>query len=82
VEKAPKSKSRPRANPLSWSKWDLDDATRVGVMIGGFLGAEPFRSEATFQQRVTSLLRGRDGPNFGAVRRLRYLMSEMMVKHA
>ena len=51
-------------------------------MIGGFLSAEPFKSDVNFQERVTALLRGKDGPKFGAVRRLRYIMGATMVKHA
>lgn len=60
----------------------MEDATRLGVMIGGFLAAQPFRSESNFQERVTNLLRGKDGPKFGAVRRLKYIMGATMVKHA
>ena len=51
-------------------------------MIGGFLAAEPFRAEDTFNEKVTRLLRGKQGPKFGAIRRLRYLMGVTMVKHA
>lgn len=51
-------------------------------MIGGFLAAEPFRSDAGFQDRVTNPLRGKEGPKFGAVRRLKYIMSGVMVKHS
>jgi len=51
-------------------------------MIGGFLAAEPFRAEDTFNEKVTRLLRGKLGPKFGAVRRLGYLMGVTMVKHA
>lgn len=64
-----------------WSNRDVDDATRIGVMIGGYLAAEPFRSEAAFQERVTSMLRGARGPKFGAVKRMKYIMSATMVKH-
>lgn len=70
------------AKHLAWSKRDVDDAMRIGVMIGGFLAAEPFRAEDTFNEKVTKLLRGKQGPKFGAVRRLRYLMGVTMVKHA
>ena len=65
-----------------WSRWDLDDATRIGNMVGGFLAAEPFRSGSNFQDQVTKYLRRGDGPSFGAVGRLRYIMSALMVKHA
>ena len=64
-----------------WSNKDIDDATRIGVMIGGFLAAEPFRSETAFQERVTSLLRGSNGPQYGAVKRMKHIMSAVMVKH-
>ncbi|ORY35502.1 P-loop containing nucleoside triphosphate hydrolase protein [Naematelia encephala] len=74
--------SRSSTTSRAWSRRDLEDATRIGVMVGGFLAAEPFRSEATFQEKVTNLLRGRDGPKYGAVRRLRYIMGNIMVKHA
>lgn len=70
------------AKHLAWSKRDVDDAMRIGVMIGGFLAAEPFRAEDTFNEKVTRLLRGKLGPKFGAVRRLGYLMGVTMVKHA
>jgi hypothetical protein len=80
------SRSRPPIRHVpstgnQWSTRDIDDATRIGVMIGGFLGAEPFRSSTNFQEMVTSLLRAKTGPKFRAVRRMRYLMSSMMVKH-
>ena len=66
----------------TWSQKDITDLTRLGVMIGGFLATEPFKSEGGFQEHVTNQIRRRGGPTFGSVRRLRYLMSEMMVKHA
>jgi len=68
-------------NRREWSNKDEDDGSRIGVMIGGFLAAEPFRSEAGFQGRVTSKLRGPDGPEFGAVQRMKYIMGATMVKH-
>ena len=52
------------------------------IIIGGFLAAEPFKSDAAFQESVTSYLRRKDGPSFGAVQRIKYLMSSLMVKHA
>ena len=64
-----------------WGRKDIEDATRIGVMIGGFLAAEPFKSDAAFQERVTSLLRGEDGPRFGAVQRMKYIMGATMIKH-
>jgi len=67
---------------LAWSRRDIDDATRIGAMVGGFLAAEPFRSESNFQDQVTKHLRHPQGPAFGAVGRLRYIMGAMMVKHA
>ncbi len=65
----------------TWSNRDIDDATRIGVMIGGFLAAQPFRSDASFQERITSQLRTNGGPRFGAVRRMKYIMGATMVKH-
>jgi len=50
-------------------------------MIGGFLAAEPFRSEAAFQERVTAMLRCPAGPKFGAVQRMKHIMGATMVKH-
>ena len=72
--------ARPHAR--AWSKSDINDATRIGVMVGGFLAAEPFRSEAAFQERIVALLRGPGGPKFGAVQRLKNVMDAVMVKHA
>ena len=70
------------ARDHAWSRRDIDDATRIGAMVGGFLALEPFRSESNFQEKVTKQLRRPEGPAFGAVGRLRYIMSAMMVKHA
>ena len=69
------------AKPRSWPRNDLEDVTRIGIMVGGFLAAEPFKSDAAFQELVTAPLRHRHGPRFGSVRRLKYLMDAMMVKH-
>jgi hypothetical protein len=75
-------------NPLStfeyvkpWNKRDQEDASRLGVMMGGFLKAEPFGHAAVFREKVTAHLLDHDGPRFGAVQRLKYLMNSMMVKH-
>ncbi|WWD19169.1 hypothetical protein CI109_103627 [Kwoniella shandongensis] len=65
----------------TWSKRDIEDATRIGVMIGGFLAAEPFKSEALFQRLVTASLSKRGGPEFGAVARMKYIANGLMVKH-
>ncbi|KAK8854687.1 hypothetical protein IAR55_003426 [Kwoniella newhampshirensis] len=65
----------------TWSKRDVDDATRIGVMIAGFLAAEPFKSEALFQRLVTSTLSRQGGPDFGAVARMKYIVNGLMVKH-
>ena len=51
-------------------------------MMGGFLGVEPFASEKVFSDQVTAHIRIKAGPRFGSIRRLQYLMSELMVKHA
>ena len=65
-----------------WSSHDKDDAARMGIMIGGFLAAQPFRSETEFREHVYKPLCHPGGPQFGATERLRYIMSELMVKHA
>ncbi|WVQ80158.1 hypothetical protein IAT38_002263 [Cryptococcus sp. DSM 104549] len=65
----------------AWNKRDLEDASRIGVMIGGFLAAEPFKSEGRFQRYVTAKLRGPQGPAFGAVQRMKYILGGVMVKH-
>ncbi|WVQ95089.1 hypothetical protein IAU59_002183 [Kwoniella sp. CBS 9459] len=64
-----------------WSLKDLEDATRLDQMIGGFLAVEPYRSDVGFQQLVTSRLKGAAGPDMGAVRRLKAIMAGVMVKH-
>ena len=64
-----------------WPGRDIKDVQRLGSMMGGFLAVEPFASEKVFSDRVTSTIRRKSGPDFGAVRRLHYLMSELMVKH-
>jgi hypothetical protein len=63
-----------------WSNRDIDDVARLGVIISGYLGAEPFRSDASFHDVITSHLKRHRIP-FGAVGRLKYLMGSMMVKH-
>lgn len=65
----------------AWSKRDIEDASRLGVMMGGYLASEPFKSEGRFQQYVTAHLRGKNGPSFGAVQRMKYLLSGILVKH-
>lgn len=70
-----------RSPRRAWSKRDVEDATRLGIMMGGYLAAEPFRSEGKFQQYVTTHLRGKNGPSFGAVQRMKYLLSGILVKH-
>ncbi|WWC63468.1 uncharacterized protein I303_106071 [Kwoniella dejecticola CBS 10117] len=67
--------------PLAWNKLDLEDASRIGRMIGGFLAAEPFKTEGGFERNVITPLRNKEGPSFGAVRRMKYIMDGLMVKH-
>lgn len=69
----------PRA-PTRWSKADLDDVTRLGNMLKGFLAAEVFQADE-FRRLVTRPLRSANGPAFGAVERIRSIMSRVMVKH-
>ncbi|WVQ72084.1 hypothetical protein IAR50_001629 [Cryptococcus sp. DSM 104548] len=74
--------TQPQAqNRRAWSKRDIEDATRLGTMIGGFLAAEPFKSEGKFQQMVVAPLRKKEGPDFGAVGRIKYLLGSLLVKH-
>ena len=63
-----------------WSSRDLDDVARLGGIIGGFLGAEPFHSDITFPEAITGHLRRRE-ITLGSVRKLKYLMDSLMVKH-
>jgi hypothetical protein len=65
----------------AWSNHNLNDVARFGVIVGGFLSAQPFKSDVGFQEAVTAYLRKATGPTFGAVRRLRGLMNALMVKH-
>ncbi|EJT48911.1 hypothetical protein A1Q1_02006 [Trichosporon asahii var. asahii CBS 2479] len=63
-----------------WSKADLDDVIRLGNMLKGFLAAEVFQADE-FRRLVTRPLRAASGPAFGAVERIRSIMSRVMVKH-
>lgn len=65
----------------AWSKRDFEDAAHIGVMVGHFLAAEPFKSEDSFSQHITNHLRSKEGPRFGAVGLMRNIMSNLMVKH-
>ncbi|KAL1413033.1 hypothetical protein Q8F55_000782 [Vanrija albida] len=73
------SKSKP-TRTKKWSKADLDDVARLGNMLKGFLASEVFQTE-NFARLVTSPLRSVDGPTYGAVDRIRTIMSAVMVKH-
>nr|XP_019044841.1 hypothetical protein I302_06755 [Kwoniella bestiolae CBS 10118]OCF23771.1 hypothetical protein I302_06755 [Kwoniella bestiolae CBS 10118] len=66
----------------AWNQLELEDAYRIGRMIGGFLAAEPFKTEGGFERNVIAPLRNKEGPSFGAVRSMRYIMNGLMVKHA
>jgi hypothetical protein len=63
-----------------WNSEDIEDVARIGVIVGKFLNAEPFYSDVSFQEVITSRLKRRE-PSFGAVGRLKYLMDSLMVKH-
>lgn len=63
-----------------WSRSDLDDVSRLGRMISGFLASGVFSAEE-FRRQVTKPLRNAEGPAFGAVERIRQIMSAVMVKH-
>ncbi|OCF32745.1 hypothetical protein I316_05666 [Kwoniella heveanensis BCC8398] len=71
----------PEALLRQWSSKELEDATRIGQMVGGFLAAEPYKSDMGFQQHVTAELRGPEGPSIGSVRRLKDIMAGVIVKH-
>ncbi|KAK4686248.1 hypothetical protein P7C73_g3887, partial [Tremellales sp. Uapishka_1] len=73
----------PDANVTSarWTEAEIDDATRIGAIVAGFLGCQPFRSESKFQNMVTAPLRPSSGPSFGAVRRIKAIMEALMVRH-
>ncbi|WWC71430.1 uncharacterized protein I206_105386 [Kwoniella pini CBS 10737] len=83
-ETHPQNPVETRANGIgrAWDKFDLEDAYRIGRMIGGFLAAEPFKTEGGFERNVIAPLRNKEGPSFGAVRRMKYIMNGLMVKHA
>ncbi|KAK6910808.1 hypothetical protein I203_104841 [Kwoniella mangroviensis CBS 8507] len=66
----------------AWNQLELEDAYRIGRMIGGFLAAEPFKTEGGFERNVIAPLKNKEGPSFGAVRRMKYIMNSLMVKHA
>jgi hypothetical protein len=72
----------PPEPPLArgWTRNDIDDVSRIGTMIGSFLGAEAFHSEMSFHEIITKHLRRRE-ISFGSVERLQYLMNSLMVKH-
>lgn len=53
---------------------------RLGNMLKGFLAAEVFQTD-DFRRLVTRPLRAAGGPAFGAVERIRSIMSRVMVKH-
>lgn len=63
-----------------WTRADLDDVARLGRMLKGFLSSQMFQAE-DFQRLVTSPLRKKDGPMYGAVDRIRRIMSAVAVKH-
>lgn len=67
-------------SPGAWNRRDLNDVSRLGTIIADFLATQPFRSDVAFNEAVSSHLRRKQIP-FGAVRRLKYLMDSLMVKH-
>lgn len=70
------------AQGTRWSKRDIDDVDRLGNMIAVFLSSDAFNVE-DFRRLVTKPLRNsnRPGPAYGAVSRIRAIMSAVMVKH-
>ncbi|KLT41386.1 hypothetical protein CC85DRAFT_286564 [Cutaneotrichosporon oleaginosum] len=78
-----KGRSRPKLHspvPGQWSKADESDLERLGHMLSGFLASEIFNI-ADFRKWVKKPLRAKDGPGYGAIERVRQLMSAVMVKH-
>jgi hypothetical protein len=78
-----KGKGRaPAAAPVGyWTKADENDLNRLGQMLSGFLASEIFNIN-DFRKWVKKPLRGgKDGPAYGAIERVRRLMSAVMVKH-
>ncbi|BEI88723.1 uncharacterized protein CcaverHIS019_0200850 [Cutaneotrichosporon cavernicola] len=73
------SKFRP-PSPGHWTKADESDLNRLGHMLSGFLASEIFNI-TDFRKWVKKPLRAKDGPGYGAVERVRQLMSAVMVKH-
>lgn len=79
AEEPPSAPPTPRSG-TRWSKADIDDVIRLGNMLKGFLAAEVFQADE-FRRLVTRPLRAASGPAFGAVERIRSIMSRVMVKH-
>ncbi|GMK56187.1 hypothetical protein CspeluHIS016_0300270 [Cutaneotrichosporon spelunceum] len=73
------SQARP-CPPGHWTKADESDLNRLGHMLSGFLASEIFNI-TDFRKWVKKPLRTKDGPGYGAVERVRQLMSAVMVKH-
>ena len=77
---AGRSLSVPPTTP--WSSQDRDDLSRLGRMFAGFLHVQPFGSSSTsFQKLVTNPLCQVSGPAYGAVWRIKEIMSKLLVKH-
>lgn len=76
-----KGKSTPPPPSLChWTKTDENDLNRLGLMLSGFLASEIFNI-SDFRKWVKRPLRSKDGPGYGAIERVRQLMSAVMVKH-
>lgn len=75
-----KAKAPPSLVPGKWSKANENDLERIGHMLSGFLASEIFNI-ADFRKWVKKPLRDKDGPSYGAVERVRQIMSAVMVKH-
>lgn len=80
IPKKPRAQATTPKLSGKWTKADLQDVSRIGNMLSGFLGSSMFSPEA-FRRQVTKPLRKAEGPAFGAVERLRQIMSSVMVKH-
>jgi hypothetical protein len=65
----------------SWSEDAKDDLKRLGCIMSQFFGMQPFYSESNFAKIVEGPLKGADGPEYGAIRRVERLMQTMMVKN-
>lgn len=65
-----------------WSKKDRDDVVRLSRMLSGFLDADLFAdmNDGLSKALATTLCK-KDGPQHGAVAKVREVMEAIMIKH-